>query len=345
MAANGWLTLAELIAAAGTPAPTERQVETWRGLDLIPRPVRRPGGRSVWRYPAGAEEQLRRLLELRPRVADVDLIRIQLWIEQFPVPVARVREALDAFVAAWDLDAASERMKLGDDTTPAIDALGRELAGRRGGAAVPRVVRITAEERAQAHSLMVAAQLGLDAEVERRAPDQFAVERMLGLRSGQGGGLMAVSGLAEGVHGLTDLPSTDTMRAAIAEASDAELELVRRIAALVHVAMLVLAPGLLADEGPRAEPVIRLIETMVDDIAPSSVALFVAVTLARVRARPPAEDDMRDALAAISPGAMELQLLDLLPAESKRAAFDALPERHRRQVGIELRQRSAQRSR
>src|SRR4051812_5816274 len=82
---DAWLSERQLIDAAGQPEPTRRQLESWRSKGLLPRPVRCHGGRAVWRYPPAAAEQLRRLLHWRRRVPDLELVRIMLWLEDFPL--------------------------------------------------------------------------------------------------------------------------------------------------------------------------------------------------------------------------------------------------------------------
>ena len=205
-------------------------------------------------------------------------------------------------------------MSLGGDTAQGIDALGRQLAGKRGSAAIPRAVRMTADERAKAHAYMLAVEFGLDTEVERRAPDAMVFERMLGLRSGQGGGLAATLEPAGGIDDLIALPPSARMRDAIASASVAEFELARRMGGFLQVGIPSLVPWLLAEEGPKAKPFARIIEATFADVAPRAIALFVIVTLTKLHANARTEDDIRDAMKALAPGSMEVALLELLPA-------------------------------
>jgi hypothetical protein len=103
MTSDSWVDTQALMAmakAAQIPV-TARQLELWRYRGLLPRPVRQPGGRAVWLYPPGTEQQLLRLLHWRERTPSLEHVRLGLWIEGFPIDLAGVRGALLTFVDAW----------------------------------------------------------------------------------------------------------------------------------------------------------------------------------------------------------------------------------------------------
>lgn len=338
MDSGAWLTEAELIEAARPRRPTSGQLESWRGKALIPRPVRFPGGRSVWRYPPGTVEQLRRILYWRQHVYDLEIIRIQLWLEDFPIALDGVRYALDRFVVRWARDAARERASLRTDDD-ALDALGRKLARMRSRAPVPRAVRMTTAERARAYSFGVAVLLGMHDEVERRADDAFLLERMLGLRSGQGGGLAA--GLPPGgaLDGLTELPSSEEIRRVIGAAHEGQFQLARRTAGFLPIWGPALVTHIAAEEGPTAEPFAKLVRHMFSEFEAAATAFVVVVLLVRFHAAAPSETDLPELLAALEPGAMDLSILGLLPESSRRSMFRSLPERRKALARAELRAR------
>ena len=326
----------QLVAKASGASVTERQLELWRYRGLLPRPVRRPGGGGRWVYPPGAPEQLRRLLYWRERAGNLDLVRIGLWIEGFPVAREGVRRALGSFVDGWATALARERGSETDAPAATIDVLARKLAGMRSRAPVPHVVRMTLEERRRGYGFMLAVMFNVETEIERRSGDAWLVERMIGLRSGRGGGLAAAFALESVSERLARLPSPDKAVGVISDATEDEFEFVRRLVQVMIVWGPLLLPLVLDGEGAKAEPFATLARDFFADTPPRFYPFVVVALLVMLRAGGPDEAELRAHVAALAPGALDVDMLRNLPAGTRRGAFDRLPEEHQTAVMAEL---------
>jgi DNA-binding transcriptional MerR regulator len=331
--------LQDAAAARGTRV-TARQLELWRYRGLLPRPVRQSGGRGRWVYPARTIEQLHRLLYWRERAGTLDLIRIGLWIDGFPIALEGVRRALASFVDEWASMLVRERPSEKDDPTATIDAFARRLAGMRGRALVPRVVRMTVDERTRAYAYMLAVMFDLQGEVERRSGDAWLVERMLGLRSGRGGGLAAAIALESVSERLARLPQPDEVSGVIADVTDDEFEFVRRLVQVMTVWTPLLLPLLLDDVGAKAEPFATLARSFFADTPPGFYPFIVVTLLVMLRAKGRDHADLRTHVLALTPGAVDVEMLRTLPVGARRGAFEQLPKQTKAVVLTELQRAS-----
>lgn len=194
---DDWIDAASLIelAAKHDFKVRARSLELWRYRGLLPR-GEQPTGRAAWLYPPVSKSQLLRLLHWREKTRSLDLILIALWIEGFKIDIADARASLRAFVDAWEREMTRELDGAGDVST-AIEVLARKFAGKRGKAALPRVARMTMDERIRACAYALAFAFNDEDEIARRKGDAVLLERMLGLRTGRGGGLATVMPLDE----------------------------------------------------------------------------------------------------------------------------------------------------
>jgi hypothetical protein len=294
---------AALIAVAAEAGHTvsARSLELWRYRGLLPRPERGAGAEAGWRYPVGTERQLSRLLHWRSHARGHDGILIALWIEGFDIDPDRVREALGRFVDLWIGMIEAETKKVdGEDESEMVDRLARQLARMRGEAALPRAVRMRLAEREAACGYLVAALLGMKEEVRRREADLLHLERMLGMRSGHGGGVSATFGLRDIDGELDLLPSPREVRAAIDESTAPEFELVRRLVGTIVVWIPLALPMLFADQPVKAAHLLQLTQEMLADPPPAALAFLVAVSLTLLHAKDPAMKDLEHHLGALS---------------------------------------------
>jgi hypothetical protein len=291
------------VAAEAGRAVSARSLELWRYRGLLPRPERQPGVRALWLYPGGTERQLLRLLHWRERTRSHDQILVALWAEGFEIESNLVREALGRFVDQWsamiEVESAGSE---GETETEVVDRLARQLAGMRGKAALPRTARMRLAEREAACGYMVATMLGMEEEVRRREADLPHLERMLGMRSGHGGGLSATLGLRDkGGEVGPLLPSREQVRKAIAEASAAELELARRIVGVSVVLLPMALPLLFADQPTKAAHLVGIARELFADPPPAAFSFIVVVFLALLHAKEPALEELEVHLGALEP--------------------------------------------
>lgn len=326
--AETWTSGDELIALAADhgEAITPRSLELWRYRGLLPRPVRRDGGRAVWLYPPGTDRQLLRLLHWRTRVRDLELIRVTLWVEGFPIDLEGVRGALSAAFDAWAAAIARER-PAGDgaDLTSAVDALARKMAAMRGRAVVQRVVRMKAAERTRAYGYMLALMFGLEEEIERRKDDALLLERMVGLRSGRGGGLATVMPTGIDEQRLVRLPPPSEVKRVIVTASDDEYEFVRRMVQMMVIWTPLLLPLLLSEYGANADGFVTLVRGMFDELRPSFYPLLVGALLVLLHGKDATGEELHQHIRALEPGRLDLEFLLSLPTEVRAGALAGLP--------------------
>jgi hypothetical protein len=225
-------------------AISERMLETLRAQRLLLRP-RRAGYRGrapVWLYPPGTDQQLVDLLRWRSRTKDPDVLRVLLWLDGYPIEVADVRDALARYVEhmsqlieqAVSAEAAELGLSLGDPgaRSQAIDQLARTMAAKRGTTPIPRRSRVRADDRAHAVALLLRV-FGLGETVDGTEAEGDAVERVLGISpngrrdiiSGTGPWLTGPPEELFSAAGIVGLPR---LNAAIADASDSDLETARQ---------------------------------------------------------------------------------------------------------------------
>lgn len=318
-------TAADLIAAAGEHGyeVSARSLELWRYRGLLPRGRRAPTGRAVWRYPPETESQLLRLLHWRERTRSLDLIRLALWVEGFAIDLDGVRTSLLAFVDSW-ARALARDLGGGQDISATIDRLARKAARMRGRRAIPRKVRMTADERTRACAYALAFMLGAEEEVARRSDDAILLERMLGLRSGRGGGMAGVMPLEENMLRLARLPSPDSLRALLQDAQPQEFELVRRIAQMIVVWLPLFLPVFLEQFGARAVALVDVAGQLFEDMRPEYYAFSVLALLVSLHAKAHAVEDLRGHLDQLTPAAINHELLGILPDAQRRDAIRTL---------------------
>jgi hypothetical protein len=240
------LESADLLAVAlqaGTKI-SDRMLEAFRAQGLIPRPHRAGyrGRAPIWRYPAGADRQLLALLRWRERTKDPDVLQILLWLDGFPISAVAVRDALARQLAsvidAIDREIGRHARDLGldpsDETArgPAIDALARTMAGKRGTTPLVRRGRMRSSDRTQAVALLVRV-FGLGEQIDGSAHEGALVENVLGIApngrhhtiDGEGPWL---TGPAEDLFGAAGIVGIPRLAETVADATEAELDAARQ---------------------------------------------------------------------------------------------------------------------
>jgi hypothetical protein len=336
---DDWIDAPGLIALAAEHGykVSARSLELWRYRGLLPR-GEQPTGRAAWLYPPVSKGQLLRLLHWREKTRSLDLILIALWIEGFQIDIADARASLHAFVNAVERDIARDLDGAGDVST-AIDVLARKLAGKRGKAALPRIARMTADERTRACAYALAFAFNAEEEIARRKDDAVLLERMLGFRSGRAGGLAMVMPLDEDTLRIAGLRPPGQLRAVLDSAADEEFEFVRRFLHVIVVWIPLLLPQFIEHFGERARPVAELARQLFDDLRPEYLGFAAMGMLASLHAKGHPVDELRGQLAAATPAAINLELIDTLAKGERLPAFKQLPAQVRQQVAGELARR------
>ncbi len=295
-------------------------------------------GRAAWLYPPVSNSQLLRLLHWREKTRSLDLILIALWIEGLKIDITDARASLRAFVDAWEREMTRELDGAGDVST-AIEVLARKFAGKRGKAALPRIARMTMDERIRACAYALAFAFNDEDEIARRKGDAVLLERMLGFRTGRGGGLAAAMPLDEDTLRLAGLRPPGQLRAMLDSATDDEFEFVRRLlhAAVVWIPLVI--PQFIEQYGEKAKPVGELTRSMFEDLRPEYHAFAATGMLASLHAKGHPADELRRQLATATPAAITIDLLGTLPSEERRPAFEQLPTHDQQQVAGEFAQR------
>jgi hypothetical protein len=333
---DDWIDARRLIALAaehGYPV-SARSLELWRYRGLLPR-GEQPTGRAAWVYPPVSGSQLLRLLHWRVKTRSLDLILITLWIEGFQIDIANARASLRAFVDKWEQEMTRELDGAGD-VSSAIEALARKFAGKRGKAALPRIVRMTSDERIRACAYVLAFAFNDEEEIGRRRADAVLFERMLGLRSGRGGGLATALPLDEDTLRLAGLRPPGELRAMLDSATDDEFEFVRRLLHAIVVWLPLLIPQFVQHFGEKARPVGAITEKLFTDLPAEHYAFAAIGMLASLNAKGHAADDLRRQLSTVTPVAINLDVLATLEPEKRRHAFDRLPPQDQVQIAGEL---------
>jgi DNA-binding transcriptional MerR regulator len=170
---------------------THRTLEFWRSEGLLPRPMRsgQAGKRPMWTYPVQASQQLRRLLQLRKTISNLDALRVALWCESYDIDITRVRASMTAYLQGLRSTLDRELKKRlpaeasGDDDLSAIEDLAFTLAKKRGKGRI-RSSRQSLHDRTQAIALLLSLSLNNDVAVSFEAYTP-ALERMTGLDHGR----------------------------------------------------------------------------------------------------------------------------------------------------------------
>ncbi|MGO9490379.1 MAG: hypothetical protein ACLQBB_15310 [Solirubrobacteraceae bacterium] len=312
-----WLQVRDLMELAERDghSVSARSLELWRYRGLLPRGQRAPTGRAAWRYPPSSGPQLLRLLHWRERTRSLELIRIALWLDGFAIELDGVRDSLLALLEHWTR--AIER-ELGDgDITERIELLARKAAGKRGRAALPRKVRMSADERTRACAYALACMLGAEEEIERRRKDAVLLERMLGLRSGRGAAIASFMPLEERTLRMARPPSPEHLRRVLTDAPPEELELVRAALNLATTWAPLLLPALLEQFGARAVALVDVSVELLGNPPPEYKAFAVITLLVSLHARGHAVAELSAQLQQITAAEVDRELFELLP-ESRR---------------------------
>lgn len=321
------------VSTASRPAP----FELWRSRGLLPAPARQPKGRAVWLYPPGTERQLERLVYWRGKTRSLGLVAVALWIEGFPIDIEQIRTALGtaADQLASELDHSGE-------IAPFIEQKARRLAGARGKNALPRIVKMKSNERVRACGYLLAVALDAKDEIERRKDDVVLVERMLGLRSGQRGGLANYEPFIDAVQGLRPVMAVGKVREALASATDQQLELARLTARMTSTWMPLLLPEMLAEHSAsEADPLRKLSEQNFKDPAVEACVVQIIHHLLAMYERQPDTAELTQAIAALQSVTMDLSMLSIFPADKRPVVLSQLPPETRQPIVSELRRRIA----
>jgi hypothetical protein len=341
----GWVDAASLIvlAAENGHKVSARSLEQWRYRGLLPR-GKQPVGRTAWLYPPISKSQLLRLLYWRRKTRSLDLIGLALWIEGFEIDVATARASLCAFVDALERELTRELEGL-SDVSSAIDALARKVASKRGRAALPRLSRMTVDERVRACGYALAFAFNADEEIQRRKDDAPLLERMLGLRHGRSGGLASVLPLDEDTLRLAGFRPPSELRAMLDSVTDDEFEFIRRLLHATVVWIPLFIPQFIERYGEKARPVGELARKLFADLPPEHYAFAATAMLASLHTKGHTADELRRQLSTVTPVAINLDLLATLEPEKRRHAFDQLPSQDQGQIAGELSRRRTQSAR
>ncbi|MGW0137514.1 hypothetical protein [Streptomyces calvus] len=254
----------DLLRAAASAGLTvsERLLEEFRRHSLVPRPIRvgNDGRRPVWVYPPGSDRQLVRLLRWREHTKNNDVLRVMLWLEGFPIALAIVRTsasaAMDALLSSWEQGLRTAACRQGLDPEVGQEAVlaaaARATAAKRGENALPRPIRVPADDRATAvkHLLQI---FGLGQRPEMTEEDAETIEKVLGVSPGrrqrvEGAGPW-LAGPATDILDAADFVSLPKMSEALSSATDSELEAARPLAAALFLQLPVVARALTAVYG------------------------------------------------------------------------------------------------
>ena len=274
---GGLLDAEELAAAAAESgfAFTPRQFELWRYRGLLPRPVRQLGERSRWVYPAETAAQLTRLLELRSSIRNLELIRILLWSEGYPLELEPVRAAL-----AESLERVAA--ELGDERPGGeIPALASRLAAARSRNLLGRGVRMGKDERTRAYALLLAIVFGAEAEIAARAGDAELLARLIGAEA-TGGGAFVSSAVAPAAVTPQPLPPPTQLVTVLEQADDADLEQARRVLRAA-TAWWPLMLSLVGERRPDGAALAGLARDFWSVVPPDLVPVLLAGVLAALR--------------------------------------------------------------
>ncbi len=304
--------LLELAEREGQPVKTST-LASWRRRGLLPHPRRSPGARSLYLYPRGTGEQLRRLLYWRARSKRLYLIAIALWVEGFPIRVGVIRGAFVEFTVDWGKGV---EQILSAPPEASSEVLARTLARQRSGAPIPRLSRMRQADRERAYSYLMAVMLGREEEAASRSQDLAHVQRLFGFRRGHDGGLADQFPLDD-LEGLGRELLPSSTKPILARASAAELKLVRRGITMMVNWLPQIGPVLLADEPVKALDLVTLIREFLAEPPAEVLALLAIFWLSSLQAKDADEAELHTHVEALSPAAVEAELSALLPPDER----------------------------
>lgn len=251
-----------------------------------------------------------------------DLAVLAAWIDDHPTPPSEVRRILCDLIDG--LAAAAAEVPEGTAAS---------MAAARSHSVVPRVVRQSLPERTSGHRYLLELLTG----EEPSNDDRAAFERMIGLRSGRGGGLASMLGLGVEPADLDFLRTPEATRKTIAESTDEQLELVRLVVQFLADWMPALLPVLLGEAGPKGEAFGKLVREHA--LASSGLEVPVVLVLpflAGVTSRTLPSDELGRLTDAFDSGTAGLGILEELPQGERRRVADGLPDRARRRLAHAL---------
>jgi hypothetical protein len=154
------------------------------------------------------------------------------------------------------------------------------MARARGGnALLPREVRMSLEQRTQAHEYMLRKLLDVEIDAELETAGQEQLARGLGLRSGHGGKNRDIRhALADDELWHLDL---EMLVRAVVDASPAVAELARRSVAIQHLWMPAMMNSLWEDVAPGDAPLLRVADGIAAHQSPKMYPLAYAAALVR----------------------------------------------------------------
>ena len=317
------LSSADLIAVAAAAGHevSPRSLQLWRRKGLLPRPARHRGGRSVWLHPAGTDAQLLRLLHWRERSRDHGLILIGLWSDGFAVEPDKVRAALTRSAGRTAENIGRIPRESPEPEGELIDRLAGEMARKRSGAPIPRLARMTVAERERAYGYLLAGMFRSEPELARRTTDVGDLERLVGMRSGHGGGLAGEAQLVD-LRDQSIPPSAQAVRAAIGGCSEQELELARRIVVVWTKVIFLLLPALFPGKQTQSRDLIRLLNHFLEDPDPGALAFFAAVAVFGLTSKRLSEQQLCGLLTDLSSDSLKAELARLLSQDESGAPAD-----------------------
>nr|BEK65022.1 hypothetical protein KPHV_22490 [Kitasatospora purpeofusca] len=329
------------IARAEDHQVTDRMLETFRGQHLLPRPERAAnrGRRPVWNYPPGTQDQLLSLLRWRERTKDPHTLRVLLWLDGYPVPIAAVREGITTTLDTWmtTIDEALARLAPDGDRDAAVATAAATLAGKRGkNTVLPRGARLTTAQRTDAAELMLRGFL-LGEETNTGEGQALMVEKALGLGPGRrdrvAGAGPWLTGPAAALFDASRFVSMPALAIAVREADDQALEAARTTTTALFHALPLLARLVTATAGQENLAGLGGFGRL--DENPEFVHLALAMVIALQRAGEPMADNMQqvtDSLAGIPALADSLDRLLEMPHKQVTANLASLPPAERGQA-------------
>ncbi|MDX2621280.1 hypothetical protein PV356_17380 [Streptomyces sp. WI03-5b] len=255
-----------LLAAtsAGFSVMTERRLEDFRRDGLMPRPVRvgNDGRRPVWIYPPGSDRQLVQLLRWRKHTSNVNVLRVVLWIEGFPLALDVVRASATAVMDGLSheleqllqTEASSRDLDPADDQDAVVDAVAETMAAKRGKDALPRPIRVPAGKRATAVAQLLRI-FAVGTQPNVTEDEAETVEKVLGVSPGRRHRVEDagpwLTGPASVLVGAADFVSLPRMTEALTDATDTEWEEARSSAAAFFLQLPVFSRAVAAMTGNK----------------------------------------------------------------------------------------------
>ncbi len=252
------------------------------------------------------------------RVHGVDLVKFALFVEVDTIsPSAALRIAADAL----------RRMQaaLEPDVTAITDesALRREAsraARRRSSkAALPRTVRVGAGEREAASTYLLSALSSVPLQPDERAAGRFALERILGLRSGRGG---ADRDLADRLPSQEFVADAGHLLSYVRRSRAVHARVARNIVELLCVWFPALLPAMYATSPPSEGPFLEIVSEWTQRLTPEIYVVLFASLLRTTSEL--ADAEAAALLPALDPLAATLELVDATRGAELRAVATRL---------------------